>query len=337
MKKFFILFFLFWNLTDALEVRLKDIARINGIKENQIVGYGLVVGLPGTGDKMSKMTLQSIKNYLKSINISLEIGTNQIQNIASVFLTTNIPSYAQIGDKLDVTVSSIGNAKSIEGGVLVQSPLKASNGSIMAVASGVVSFGGKNKKKTQNSKKTVGTIYNGAIVEKGLNNLFLQDRNVRIILNEQDFSTLGSVADNIREEFSLKVQTELPNIVQLKIPENQNLLEILAKLENLKIEPDYKSKVVINERTGTVVMGGDIAIRESAVSIQNVPTTLSNPILMQNQKMEINKNTFLFKETTKVSEIVDILNEMNITTKEIISVLQGLKKTGALYADLEIE
>ena len=335
MKNFFVLFFLFWTSSEALEVRLKDIARINGIKENQIVGYGLIVGLPGTGDKMSKMTLQSIKNYLKNIDISLEIGSNQIRNIASVFLTANIPSYAQIGDKLDVTVSSIGNAKSIEGGVLIQSPLRASNGSIMAVASGVVSFGGKNKKKTQNSKKTVGTIYNGAIVEKGLNNLFLKNRNVRIILKEQDFSTLGSVADSIREEFSLQVQTELPNIVQLKIPENQNSLEILARLENLKITPNYKSKVVINERTGTVVMGGDIAIRESAVSIQNVPTIFSNPI--QNEKIKIKKNTFLFKETTKVSEIVDILNEMNITTKEIISVLQGLKKTGALYADLEIE
>ena len=153
MIKFIFYFFLLISHYYAVEVRLKDIARINGIRQNQIVGYGLVVGLAGTGDKMSQMTLQAIKNYLKNIDVPLNMQANQIQNIASVFLTAKIPSYSKTGDKLDVTVSSIGNAKSIEGGVLLQSPLKSSDGTIMAVASGIVAFGGKSKKSLLLIKK----------------------------------------------------------------------------------------------------------------------------------------------------------------------------------------
>lgn len=350
----------------SVEVRLKDISRIQGLRDNQITGYGIVTGLSGTGDTKSAVTNEAIKNYLKNQGLGNAKGANITRNIASVLITATIPSHARVGDKIDVVVSSIGDAKTLEGGVLMQSPLKGANNEIVAVASGVLSFGGKDNNRsaqpynatsylygntanvftgtshTKNSPKTVGVILGGAIVEKEIKGDFFQRTNkedqenrYRIILENQDFATLNSVRQQISDKIKVEPTAVSPTEIEITIPKDQDPVAILAQLENLTVTPDGKAKVVINERTGTIVMGANVTVDEVAISKQGINVIISNKKKdSDDTKVEL---ISMIGEGTRVSDIVDALNKIGASTKDIIAILEGMKKAGALHAEVIVQ
>ncbi|PJZ70399.1 flagellar biosynthesis protein FlgI [Leptospira perolatii] len=345
-----------WSSLSSAEVRLKEISNIEGIRDNQLTGYGIVVGLPGTGDTKTPVTTESMKNYLKNLGVDANLKPEQTRNIASVLITANIPSYSRKGDRIDVTVSSIGDAKSLEGGVLLQSPLRAGNDKIFAVASGVISFGGKaNNERSglgRGTKKTVGIVHQGAIVESELNQDFFSNQKIVIRFHEQDFSQLNNVIAKIKEaipsKFNLKSEVILPlspseiliNIGSEFTNKSDLYLSLLADLENLTVDSSTKAKVVINERSGVIVMGGNIVIDEVAVSRSGLSLSVAdknrrNPKLGQTQ--EAPKESFVIEEATQVSDVVDALNKVGASTRDIIAILEALKKAGALHAELEVQ
>ena len=346
----------------AVEVRLKDIARIDGIRENQLTGFGIVVGLPGTGDSKNAITSESMKNYLKNLGLSTNLNASQTRNIASVLITADISSFAKAGDRIDVTVSSIGDAKSLEGGVLLQSPLKSAKNEVMAVASGVISFGGREEKSgynlnqgreyrfgsglgekkdsgqilnPKNQQKNVGIIHKGGIVEKEIAGSFFSSPKFKIIIENQDFSTLNAISKLIDEKFSIKSVALSPIEIEVSVPEKSNAVSFLAELENLKVEPDNRAKVVINERTGTIVMGANVTVDEVAVSRQGLSLILAgrNKDSMNTTEQKV----LIFEEATRVSDVVDALNKVGASTKDIIAILESLKKAGALHAEIYVQ
>ncbi len=322
----------------AVETRLKDIARIEGIRENQITGYGLVVGLSGTGDTKSALTSESMKNYLKNLGLSSS-SSFLTRNIASVLVTTKIPSYSKNGDRLDVTVSSIGDAKSLEGGVLIQSPLRSANGEVIAVASGVITFGGKEDKGQGYSKKenrTTGLIHRGAIVEKEIQTNFLETGKFKIVLEDQDFATLHILSKLLEEKLSSKPVVLSPTEIEVTVPPNVKAVSFLADLENLTFSPESKARVVINERTGTIVMGANVSVDEVAISKQGLSLFVTGK-KKDDKAKETEQKVLLIEESPRVSDIVDALNKIGASTKDIISILDGLKKAGALHAEVIIQ
>ncbi|MCB1189402.1 MAG: flagellar basal body P-ring protein FlgI [Leptospiraceae bacterium] len=354
MKKkliFLLLFIAIWEIS-PIEVKLKDIARIEGIRQNQLSGYGIVAGLPGTGDTQSSLTTESMKNYLK--NLGLDAGGNLMKsrNIASVLVTANVSTYAKTGDKIDVTVSSIGDARSLEGGVLLQAPLKAANNEVYAVASGVISFGGQDKtyrgRVSRVSQKTAGLIYGGGIVEKEILAQFFPDTKFdtkfKVILEDQDFTTLNNIQKAIQESRPLQekqVKTEVvsPTEIDVLIPKDTESLPILAVLGELIVEPGNKARVVINERTGTIVMGGNIVVDEVAIAKQGLKLVVTNKrrIFYDEPVEESNDKLIQIKEATSVSDVVDALGKIGATTKDVIAILEGLKKAGALHAEVIVQ
>lgn len=328
----------------AVEAKLKDIARIDGVRENQLSGYGIVTGLAGTGDTKNPITSESMQNYLKNQGLSASSTGQTSKNIASVVLTANIPTYSKPGDKIDVTVSSIGDAKSLEGGILLQSPLKAANGQIYAVAGGILSFGGKEAKigVSKAPPKTVGIVHGGAIVEKGLQEGFFSNENkFRIVLQNQDFATLDLINKAISENFGAeKITTKVtsPIEIEVSVPEGGDAVGFLGRLENLQVTPENKARVVVNERTGTIVMGANVTIDEVAISKQGLSVIVSGggkkKFWDDPEKVE---NVIIMPEATKVSDLVKALNKVGATTKDIISILEALRKSGAMHAEVIVQ
>ncbi|MCE9502092.1 MAG: flagellar basal body P-ring protein FlgI [Leptospira sp.] len=368
MKVRFIFVAILFSLTSgfsalsAVEVRLKDIARIDGIRENQLTGFGIVVGLPGTGDSKNAITSESMKNYLKNLGLSTNLNASQTRNIASVLITADISSFAKAGDRIDVTVSSIGDAKSLEGGVLLQSPLKSAKNEVMAVASGVISFGGREERGSssqspgreyrfgsgvgekkdsgqiispKNQQKNVGIIHKGGIVEKEITGNFFSSSKFRVILGDQDFSTLNAISKLIDTSFSIKSVVISPIEIEVNVPEKSTAVAFLAELENLKVEPDNRAKVVINERTGTIVMGANVTIDEVAISRQGLSLIVAgrNKDSMNSTEQKV----LMIEEATRVSDVVDALNKVGASTKDIIAILESLKKAGALHAEVYVQ
>lgn len=328
----------------SVEAKLKDIARIDGVRENQISGYGIVTGLAGTGDTKNPVTSESMQNYLKNQGLSASSNSNASKNIASVVLTANIPTYSKPGDKIDVTVASIGDAKSLEGGILLQSPLKAANGQIYAVATGVLSFGGKEAKigVSKAPPKTVGIIQGGAIVEKGLQDGFFGSENkFRIVLQNQDFATLDIINKAITDNFGAeKITSKVTSPVEIEVtvPEGGDTVGFLGRLENLQVNPENRARVVVNERTGTIVMGANVTIDEVAISKQGLSVIVSGGgkkrFWDDPEKVE---NVIVMPEATKVSDLVKALNKVGATTKDIISILESLRKSGAMHAEVIVQ
>lgn len=325
----------------AVEVKLKDIARVQGIRDNQISGYGIVTGLAGTGDSKNAVTTESMKNYLKNQGLSTSGNQALIRNVASVLVTATIPSTAKPGDKIDVTISSIGDAKSLEGGVLLQSPLKAANNEVIAVANGIISFGGKDTTYNRaallgkTSTKTVGTIINGAIVEKEISNDFFNTRKYRIVLESQNFATLDKVQKAIKEKTKLETAVISPTEVEVTIPDEADPVPYLSTLENIGVEPETKAKVVINERTGTIVMGANVSVDEVAVSKQGISVYVA--ATKKKDDSGSNQNVIKLEESATVADVVNALNKIGASTKDIIAILEGLKKAGALHAEVIVQ
>lgn len=334
MKKLFLyisifafLFLIKADLFSALSVKIRDIAYIDGVKENQVFGFGLVVGLQGTGDSRSTLVESSLKSLLKNIGI-VEEGAYKSKNIAAVLLTAKLPAFAVVGDRLDVSVSSIGDAKSLEGGILIQSPLMGGDGQTYVVCQGSLSF--PSVKQGARQIKTTAVVVNGGIVEREVVPEIIADNSISLVLKTWDFT----VADNIIKAVSARYPGSRPRIednsrIRIGIPENTNPAEFISGIEGIEVTPSFEARVVINEKDGTIVMGGDVKISEVLVS--------KDGMTIRVEKTGESASAAAFKESATVKDIVESLNYLGASTRDIISILKAVKEAGALHANLIIK
>ena len=345
---------------DASVTRIKDIAKVQGVRDNQLVGYGLVVGLAGTGDsnKVTE-TVQSIGNMLKTFGVAINTNNLKPDNVAAVMVTATLPAFSREGDTIDITVSSIGDADSIQGGTLVQTPLRAGNGEVYAVAQGPVSTGGfvagRGNNRAQKNFPTTGTTPNGAIVERSVEDELGQDGTISLSLGQADFTTAARMVSTINSQFGSIARASNPGRIDISIPAyyRGNVVGFIASLEELPVVPDTVAKVVMNERTGTIVMGGNVSVDECAITqgglsirVQkttnvNQPNPLSygSTIVANNTNTKVKDeqgSTIVLPATANVSDIVGALNAVGATPRDTISILQAMKASGALHADVEL-
>lgn len=328
-------------------VRLKELARISGVRGNQLMGYGLVVGLPGTGDTKSAMAGKSMENLLDSMGVSASAKSLNARNIAAVIVTCELPPFAAEGDRLNATVSSVGDARSLKGGVLIQSPLYGANRNVYAVAQGqVATGGGSDNRSGKKDAMTVGMIINGVLVERTPVSPFPDDRRIQISLNRFDFSTLNAVKEKIEKEFPDLEPAVEGGSIYVSVPDKQDIVNTISSLELLRINPVYPARVVINERTGTIVMGGDVRIDPVAVSRGGMKLVV-NPSVKDWRTMGIHtrqksgedeKKDEVLREisASSVQEVIQALNDLGADLKDIIAILEALKDSGALHAELVI-
>ena len=345
---------------DASVTRIKDVAKVQGVRANQLVGYGLVMGLNGTGDSNKTLeVLQSVANMLRRFGVTIDQASLKTKNVAAVTVTATLPPFVREGDTIDVTVSSMGDAKSIQGGTLVQTPLLAGNGEVYAVAQGAVSTGGFTAGNGGNTRQknfpTVGLTPNGAIVERTVEEDLGKDGMISLSLAQPDFTTAARIAQAINGRYAGSAMAANPGRVDIHIPPHfrNNLVSFVAGIEELPIMPDNIAKVVVNERTGTIVMGGDvsvdsIAIAQGGISIsiettedvsQPTPFSVGSTVVTKNGSADVTEeraNTIVLDATANVRDIVGALNSVGATPRDIISILQAIKAAGALHAELEI-
>lgn len=340
--------------------RIKDIAKLQGVRSNQLTGFGLVVGLAGTGDSTkSPETIQALSNMLKKFGITISTSQLQSKNVASVMVTAQLPPFVKPGDTIDITVSSNGDAKSLQGGTLLQTPLLAANGQVYAVAQGPVSTGGfivgRGGAGQQKNFPTVGTTPNGAIVEQHVPMDFSSNGTISLALNQPDFTTASRIADAIASRFGSIASARDPGTVQITIPSEYqgDVVNFVAAIEELAVTPDNIAKVIINERTGTIVMGSNVTIDEVAVAQGGLSIKItkervvSQPPSFSRGTTETTTNTaidvqeengslIVLPATANVGDVVSALNAVGATPRDIISILQAIKASGALHADLQI-
>lgn len=346
--------------TTAWGVRIKDIASFSGVRDNQLIGYGLVVGLPGTGDKKdSVFTLSSMKNMLDKMGIGVKSSALKIKNVASVMVTARMPVSAKPGTKLDVTVSSVGDASSLTGGVLLQTALKGVDGKIYGLAQGALTVGGYsaggNAAGTSKNVSTVGLIPGGAIVERAIPFEFNQQNNLTLNLRSADFSTAQQIAERLNQAIGGHfARAEDASSIHITVPPQyrNNLVPLMASVENLEVTPDTPAKVVVDEKTGTVVLGRDVRISRAAVAHGNLQITVqeseqvSQPgpfsqgqtVVTPQTDLQVREEQrrLMMVEGTTLQELVDGLNAIGATPRDLISILRSLQASGSLHAALEV-
>lgn len=315
-----------------VKVKIRDIAFIDGLKENQVFGYGLVVGLQGTGDTKSVLTQSSLKNLLKNIGFQEDDKTAS-KNIAAVLLTAKLPAFVRVGDRVDVTVSSIGDAKSLEGGILVQSPLKGADDRIYLVVQGNLSF--PDVPKGGKSIRTVARVIGGGIVEREIEPDMVVENSISLVLKNWDFT----VADQIVKAVADKYPDSKPALgkggkIRLFLPANAEVAEFVSNIEKIEVTPSSQPRVVINERDGTIVMGGEVKISEVVVSKEGITIKVDRGSDKGKDGRE--GKVALLKEASSVKDLVESLNYIGASTRDIISILKALKDAGALHAELII-
>lgn len=339
-------------------VRIKDIARVEGFRDNYLVGYGLVVGLKGTGDgKAVFNTVLSIANFLKRFGVPVEPRRLTVKNVASVIVTARVPSYLKPGMSFDVEVSSIGDAKSLEGGTLVLTPLLGADGEVYALAQGQVIVGGyeargRGARRVKNVP-TVGRIPNGGILERPFPFSEKGIKEITILLDYPDFTTAKNVQDAINSYFGKNIAKAIsPSAVKVSIPDGKSLVDFVATVENINVSTDSIAKVVIDSRSGVILFGGNISIEPVAVAVGSLvveirerPEVSQPPPLSPGEtkviprteiEVEEEKKRIVEIKGTTVSELVNALNKLGATPREIIQILQAIKAAGALKAKLEV-
>lgn len=345
-----------------VSTRIKDVAKVQGVRSNQLVGYGLIVGLAGTGDSdKSTFTIQSIANMLKSFGVVISTSQLKPKNMAAVMVTATLPPFAKPGDAIDITVSSMGDAKSLQGGTLLQTPLRAANGQVYAVGQGPLSTGGfavgAGGASQQKNFPTAGNIPNGALVEREVPMPFTdKDKGkLTLTLNQPDFTTANRISEAIDQRFGQITVAKDPGTVVVDIPYyyGDNIVGFVASMEELAITPDTVAKVVINERTGTVVIGSNVVIDQVAVAQGGLTvkightTEVSQPPPFSYGNTEVTKETtietkeepaglIVLPASSNVGDVVAALNAVGATPRDIISILQAIKAAGALHAELQI-
>ncbi|HIC43977.1 MAG TPA: flagellar basal body P-ring protein FlgI, partial [Sulfurimonas sp.] len=316
---------------------------------NQLIGYSLVVGLNKTGDgTTSVFTLQSIANMLKAMNIDMNPNDIKSKNVAAVVITAKLSSFSHQGDMIDVTVSAIGDAKSIEGGTLLMTPLKGVDGKIYALAQGSLSIGGKNERGGGSlNHPTAGIVYGGGIVEREIPLDLYHQEYVTLSLKNSSFSNVINLQNAINGIYHMQVAVALdPKSLKLKCPENKSMVEFLAEVQELDIAYIPIERIVINERTGTIVAGVDIAvspiiITHGDITIKIEEDAIAGPgdnIILDNEiTIGLEDNRLVAKKgSSTVANIARSLQKLGATPKDIISILETMKKAGAIQAELEI-
>jgi flagellar P-ring protein precursor FlgI len=342
--------------------RLKDLASIQGIRTNQLVGYGLVVGLSGTGDQTTQtpFTVQTFNNMLTQFGIKVPAGGNlQLKNVAAVSIHAELPAFAKPGQTIDVTVSSMGNAKSLRGGSLLMAPLKGIDGNVYAVAQGNLVVGGFDASGGDGSRITVnvpsaGRIPSGATVERSVPSGFEQGNSLTLNLNRADFTTAKNIVDQINELLGPNVAQAIDGgSIRVSAPLDPNQrVDYLSILENLQIEVGQAvAKVIINSRTGTIVIGQNVRVQPAAVTHGSLTVTITeDPIVSQPEAFsqgqtavvprsrvsaeEEARPMFKFGPGTTLDEIVRAVNQVGASPSDLMAILEALKQAGALQADL---
>lgn len=350
---------------DAYAERVKDLASIQGVRQNQLIGYGLVVGLDGSGDQTTQtpFTIQSVLNMLQQMgtNLSATAAANlQLKNVAAVVVTASLPAFAQPGQTLDVTVSSMGNAKSLSGGTLLMTPLKGADGKVYAMSQGNILVGGvgaaANGSKAQVNHLSVGRISGGATVERAVAAALGQGDLIYLELNDTDFSTASRVVDAVNQRFGAETASAQDGrVIRVRAPlGNDERVTFLGALESVNVTPaEMSAKVILNARTGSVVMNRAVTLDACAVShgnlsvVVNTEPVISQPapgskgktVVAQQSQIEITKDAgqvLMLKGGASLSEVVKALNAIGATPQDLLSILQAMKAAGALRAELEI-
>lgn len=342
-------------------VRVKDIAALKGVRQNQLIGYGLVVGLQGTGDgTSSQFTMQSLATMLNNLGVGIDSSTINVKNVAGVIVTSYLPPFARQGSKLDILVSSLGDAKSLQGGTLLLTPLKGADGQVYAVAQGPVTIGGFASDKAganqQKNHPTVGKVPGGGTIERELSFDFSILDELTYSLHNPDFTTANRVVKAVNAELQGNFAfAKDSGTVTVKVPPTfkSKVVQLVSEIETVKIKPDTFAKVVVNERTGTVVVGQDVRISTVAIahgsltiSIQpkievSQPEALSDGETKVVETAEVNvkegeNKLAILPESVSIKDLVKALNTVGVTPRDLIAVFQAIQAAGALQADLEI-
>lgn len=350
----------------AWAVRIKDLSNIKGVRSNQLIGFGLVIGLAGTGDSATNVffSIQSVFNMLKKMGITIpatEVDQLKFKNVATVMVTAELPSFARQGDRIDVTVSSLGDSKSLQGGTLLMTPLKGPDSRTYAVAQGPLSIGGfavsGAARGVQKNHLTVGRVVNGALVERELPHKFNDKKELIFALKRTDFTTAQRMAQVINDE--LKDQSAFVidgRTIRVEVPKfyANNSSEFVSRIEKLEVEPDIAARVIVDERTGTVVMGENVRISTVAVAhgalfiqIRETPIAVQPSPLAEGGETAILPRTRITVEEgqdkllvvnkgVSLGDIVNGLNAIGVTPRDLIAILQSIKAAGALHAELII-
>jgi flagellar P-ring protein FlgI len=345
-------------------VRVRDIARVQSVRPNQLVGYGLVVGLNGTGDTaQSPFTVQSVVAMLQRFGVTVDTRRLKSKNVAAVMLTAEIPAFARSGSKLDVTVSSLGDASSLQGGTLLQTPLLGADEQVYAAAQGSVSIGGfsagGNGSGVTKNHPTVGRVPGGALVEREIpTTLTESDGAIRINLSEPDFQNAARVAAALNAHLgggSAVAEDAATVRVRAGSGSSGDVVSLIAEIEGVRLQPATAAKVVLNERTGTVIIGGDVRIAPVAVAHGSLtieiqtdyqisqPAPLSRgaetvTVPVSGVKAEESKAAVMeLRAGTTMADLVRALNALQVTPRDIVAIIQAIKQAGALYAELELQ
>ena len=359
-------------LAQELGVRVKELGRVDGVRENMISGYGIVTGLAGTGDTArSQSTLQSVANALREFGLNVTPQQLSSRNVAAVLVTATLPPFARSGDRVDVIVASMGDARSLTGGALLMTPLYGADRRIYALAQGAVSIGGYkfelNQNMVQKNHPTTGIVPEGAMVEADLNATVLAaDGTLKLVLFDPDYTTASRIAAAVNEKLAAPAAAIDAGRVQVSVPaaDQGRLVDFLARLESLTVQPDLRARVVINERTGTVVSGGGVRLSRVSVAHGDLKVNITTDFLVSQPtifggfdsnvnvgrgvrtaivpqtRIEANEsgmNSVTMPDGATVSDLVAALKQVRSTTRETIAILQSIKRAGALHAELVIQ
>src|SRR5438270_10660402 len=342
--------------------RIKDLANIEGVRQNQLIGYGLVVGLADTVDTLNNLpsTKQSLQTMLERMGVNIRGAVIRTANVAAVMVTGNLPAFGTQGTRIDVTESALGDAKNLMGGTLLVTPLLGADGNVYAVAQGSLAIGGFQAEGQAASitrgAPTVGRIANGAIIEREIEFALNRLPNVRLALRNPDFTTAKRIAAAVNDFLGAKTAEPIdPSKVQLSVPAEfkGNVVAFLTEIEQLQVEPDLAAKVIIDERSGIIVMGRDVRVATVAVAQGNLTVSISESAQVSQPQAfsrgrtvvtprtsigvsEDGKKLALVKDGVSLQQLVDGLNGLGIGPRDLIGILQAIKAAGAIQADIEV-
>ncbi len=341
MKRVFLWLIFVLAFHKLLAEKIGDIASVVGVRDNQLIGYGLVIGLNGTGDKSgSKFTMQSISNMLESVNVKISADNIKSKNVAAVMITASLPPFARQGDKIDIHISSIGDAKSIQGGTLMMTPLNAVDGNIYALAQGAIVSGNSNNLLSAN-------IINGATIEREVSYDLFHKNAMTLSLKNPNFKNAIQVQNTLNKVFGNKVAIALdPKTIQITRPERFSMVEFLALVQEIPINYSAKNKIIVDEKSGTIVSGVDIIVHPIVVTSQDITLKITKePLndskntqdLDNNMSLDTAHNTLSSNgKSITIAGVVKALQKIGVSAKGMVSILQALKKSGAISAEMEI-
>ncbi|WP_100975354.1 flagellar basal body P-ring protein FlgI [Helicobacter pylori] len=341
MKRVFLWLLFVLAFHKLLAEKIGDIASVVGVRDNQLIGYGLVIGLNGTGDKSgSKFTMQSISNMLESVNVKISADDIKSKNVAAVMITASLPPFARQGDKIDVQISSIGDAKSIQGGTLVMTPLNAVDGNIYALAQGAITLGNSNNLLSAH-------IINGATIEREVSYDLFHKNAMVLSLKNPNFKNAIQVQNTLNKVFGNKVAIALdPKTIQITRPERFSMVEFLALVQEIPINYSAKNKIIVDEKSGTIVSGVDIIVHPIVVTSQDITLKITKEPLNDSKNTQDLDNSMSLDtahntlssngKSITIAGVVKALQKIGVSAKGMVSILQALKKSGAISAEMEI-